>query len=277
MSEDDGTRAARVRDYGIEGWRTFSWFDPPFPVSVYHRPLGAWVDLIRNAGLDLLAVREPISNDPRDAGVPRAVLLIAERPGPKTRLVVIDGPSGAGKTSVGDEVAVRLGWVHLDTGRIARAFGLRERSGLGRDAIVAVRVEGCAARVLLNGDDVTSMLSTPEIGSATAMVLADRTVEAEYDELVFHQIARLESTGCVVTGRGMGRELPQAVVRAWLDVPHGVRAARSGHAALDRDRTDRDRGRLEDVDPGSIRIDGTRAVADVAAVVTRLVHTRVGS
>lgn len=77
--EDDSPRSARVRDYGSEGWRRLLWFGRPEPVWVYRRTLSQWVALLREAGLVLVDVAEPVAPDPRDAGNPRFWMLVARR------------------------------------------------------------------------------------------------------------------------------------------------------------------------------------------------------
>lgn len=72
-----GGRSARVRDYGRPGWRRLSWFDRPEPVWAYHRSLSDWVAVLRNTGLSLVDLFEPVADDPRDAGNPRFWLLVA--------------------------------------------------------------------------------------------------------------------------------------------------------------------------------------------------------
>lgn len=79
IEEPDG-RAARVRDYGRPGWRALRWFDRPEPVWVRHRTIEEWVAAFVGAGLELVAVREPVSDDPRDGGNPRFWLLVAQKP-----------------------------------------------------------------------------------------------------------------------------------------------------------------------------------------------------
>ena len=79
--DEDGGRAARVRDYGRTGWRSLTWFGRPEPVWVFHRTLSEWVRQLRRAGLIVEAVEEPVAPDPRDAGNPRFWMLVARRTG----------------------------------------------------------------------------------------------------------------------------------------------------------------------------------------------------
>ncbi len=116
LDEEDGARASRVRDYGKSGWRTFHWFDRPEPVRVYHRPAGQWLAYAQQAGLDLVAMHEPVTDTPRDGHNPRFWMLVFERPTHRRRIVTIDGPAGAGKTTLGRALADMLDWRFVDTG-----------------------------------------------------------------------------------------------------------------------------------------------------------------
>jgi SAM-dependent methyltransferase len=78
IDEGDG-RAARVRDYGVLGWRRLRWFGRPEPVWVFHRTISAWVESLNAAGLRLLSVDEPVDDDSRDAGNPRFWVLVGSR------------------------------------------------------------------------------------------------------------------------------------------------------------------------------------------------------
>src|SRR5438270_13455522 len=94
-----------------------------------------------------------------------------------SRIIAIDGPSGVGKTTTSRLVARELGIPHIDTGAMYRALALAAtREGIGtRDEAkleeLASRtridfIPGEQARVLRNGEDVTSIIRTPEISSA---------------------------------------------------------------------------------------------------------------
>jgi SAM-dependent methyltransferase len=78
IDEEDGSRASRIRDYGVEGFRSFAWFEARFAVGVYHRTFATWVAELRRARLELLHVREPVSEETRDGGNPRFLVLVAE-------------------------------------------------------------------------------------------------------------------------------------------------------------------------------------------------------
>ena len=96
--------------------------------------------------------------------------------------IAIDGPVGAGKSSIADQVAQRLNILHLDTGAMYRAFGLHAlRSGvdltsetalsaLAEDVDVQVKYESGAQRTLLFGEDVSELIRTGEVSAAASAV-----------------------------------------------------------------------------------------------------------
>ena len=106
----------------------------------------------------------------------------AERKGNMVINIAIDGPVGAGKSSIADEVAKRLGILHLDTGAMYRTLALHVlRSGVDpadeaavsaccERARVNVRYENGAQRTLLEGEDVTGLIRTGEVSTAASLV-----------------------------------------------------------------------------------------------------------
>ena len=96
--------------------------------------------------------------------------------------IAIDGPVGAGKSSIADQVAQWLNILHLDTGAMYRAFGLYAlRSGtdlaseaalsaLAEDVDVQVKYENGAQRTLLFGEDVSELIRTGEVSAAASAV-----------------------------------------------------------------------------------------------------------
>ena len=96
--------------------------------------------------------------------------------------IAIDGPVGAGKSWVADEVAARLGILHLDTGAMYRTLGLHAlRSGVDlqdeaavtaccEKAKVSVKYENGAQRTLLFDEDVTGLIRTGEVSAAASAV-----------------------------------------------------------------------------------------------------------
>jgi len=71
-------RQGIIDGYCDEGPRVFTWFGRPEPVVVQHRTIETWIRVLRNAGFNILAIREPASSDPKDGNNPRFLLLCAE-------------------------------------------------------------------------------------------------------------------------------------------------------------------------------------------------------
>ncbi|RMG94804.1 MAG: (d)CMP kinase [Deltaproteobacteria bacterium] len=151
-------------------------------------------------------------------------------------IVVIDGPAGAGKSSVAREVARRLGLPMLDTGALYRSVALAaRRRGIAWDDEAAlarlaegldVRFEPTAdggRRVLLEGDDVTEAIRTPEISDGASQVSALPGVRRALLDLQ----RDLGSRGCVAEGRDMGTVVfPDADVKFFLTADLATRARR---------------------------------------------------
>ena len=151
-------------------------------------------------------------------------------------LIAIDGPVGAGKSTISDEVAKRLGILHLDTGAMYRAAGLYVlRQGLNphdetaateavAHADVSVRYQDGAQRTLLDGEDVTGLIRTPEVAAAASAVSKHPGVRAQ---LVRAQRALAESTPMLMDGRDIGTVvLKDAPVKVYLTASPEARAER---------------------------------------------------
>ncbi len=252
-TEEKGGRVGRLRDYGNEGWRTFYWFDHPSPVRVYHRTLATWVEQLREAGLELRSLHEPVSPDPRDAGNPRFWILVAQKPGPRRLLVTVDGAAASGKTTFAQALASQLGWKMVDSGLFQRAFAWRwlERK---REAPVRVLFGEGSSRYLVGDRDVTEELSMEAVAGACGEVARDLQEASEMAAM----LEELTSERCVITGRAMGRLHGDALARFFLTAPLEVRAARRGcepGLLAERDRQDAARGRLLPPDIDAVSID----------------------
>ena len=132
-------------------------------------------------------------------------------------LVAIDGPAGAGKSTVARAVADALGFTYLDTGAMYRA------AGLAADPTRA-RIDLDADRVLLDGEDVTARLRTPEAAERASRVAADPRVRRALVE----QQRRIVAEGdWVAEGRDIGTVVaPDAEVKVFLIADPRERARR---------------------------------------------------
>ena len=117
-------------------------------------------------------------------------------------VIAIDGPAGAGKSTVARAAAERLGFTYLDTGAMYRAVALRTGDGGGDAAEVAraVRLD-LGERVTLDGEDVTERIREPWVSEAASRVSSDPAVR----EALVEQQRRILSEGdWVAEGRDIG-------------------------------------------------------------------------
>jgi cytidylate kinase len=159
-------------------------------------------------------------------------------------IVAIDGPAGAGKSTVARELARRLGFTIVDTGAIYRAVALAaQRAGIGweddaalgrlLDSGLGVSFVPAAdgQRVLLHADDVSEAIRTPEISRGASIVSARPTVRQKLLGLQ-RQLGRSAPAGAVMEGRDIGTVVfPDADVKFFLTANAEARAARR-HAEL---------------------------------------------
>ena len=147
-------------------------------------------------------------------------------------IIAIDGPSGAGKGTVARAVASALGYRHVDSGAMYRAVGWKAlRTGVSLDDQAAVaslaessQIEVGADRVVIDGQDVTREIRTPEIDRAATSVARLPAVRAV---LVAQQRAMGGVGGVVMEGRDIGTVVfPQADVKLYLDAAPEERARR---------------------------------------------------
>jgi len=150
-------------------------------------------------------------------------------------VVTIDGPAGAGKSTIGRMIAERLSFIYLDTGALYRAvaLGLREQGWDGReDSLITLcrnlRVEmrqaGDRLRVFVDGDDVTGRIRSEEIGLQASRVSA---LPAVREMLLAVQRGAAAGGGVVAEGRDMGSVVfPDAEFKFFLDAAAGERANR---------------------------------------------------
>lgn len=176
------------------------------------------------------------------------------RPSARQLIVTIDGPAGAGKSTVAKQLAKRLGYLYLDTGALYRAVAWKVRSsGVSPEDAEAVAAllpgmrlgmdrRGDGVGVTVNGHDVTDELRSPEISTTASLVSAIPAVR-EWLLPVQRQVGH--AGGVVAEGRDLGtRVFPSAEAKFFLDADVNTRAGRrqqdlagaGGSASLDRTR-----------------------------------------
>jgi cytidylate kinase len=140
-------------------------------------------------------------------------------------VVAIDGPAGAGKSSVARAVADRLGFTYLDSGSMYRAVALAAlRAGVKPAEVAPTASIEVGDRVRLDGEDVTAEIRTPQVSEAASQAAAQPAVRAA----MVDQQRRLMSDGdWVAEGRDIGTVVvPDAAVKVFLTASPDARAAR---------------------------------------------------
>jgi cytidylate kinase len=140
-------------------------------------------------------------------------------------VIAIDGPAGAGKSTVARAAAERLGFTYLDTGAMYRAvaLALMERDGNGAEVAEALDIQ-LGDRVIVDGRDVTDAIRTPQVSEAASQVSSDIGVRMA---LVRKQQEILRDGDWVAEGRDIGTVVcPQAQVKVFLTASPEARARR---------------------------------------------------
>ena len=151
-------------------------------------------------------------------------------------LITIDGPAGAGKTTVSRQLAGRLGYRYVDTGALYRGVAyVARRHGIAPqdDAALGRRLNGLelifepaesGQRLLADGEDITELIRTPEI-SMLASAVSARPLVRDYLLKVQRELGRRK--GAVFEGRDMGTVVfPEADVKFFLSAAEQIRAQR---------------------------------------------------
>jgi CMP/dCMP kinase len=140
-------------------------------------------------------------------------------------VVAIDGPAGAGKSTVARAVARRLGFTYLDTGAMYRCVALASlRRGEPATQVAGELAISVGDRVLLDGEDVTEAIRAPEVSEAASVVAAAPAVRAA---MVDQQRRLLGAGDWVAEGRDIGTVVwPQAELKVFLTASPEARAAR---------------------------------------------------
>ncbi len=151
--------------------------------------------------------------------------------------IAIDGPAGAGKSTIAKEIAKRLGFIYVDTGAMYRAMGLcflrKGIDGHDRETIAdlcpSIRVdlyydgEG-RQQVILNGENVTPFIRQEEVGQMASVTSAIPEVRAALLDL---QRNMALTSDIIMDGRDIGTHvLPDATLKIYLTASPGVRARR---------------------------------------------------
>lgn len=208
-------------------------------------------------------------------------------------VIAIDGPAGAGKSTVARGVAAALGFTYLDSGAMYRAVALaalREGTDLGDGDALGALARGLdlaldGASVRLGGEEVTAAIRTPEVTAAASRVSVHPEVR---EAMVAQQRALIAAGRYVAEGRDIGTVVsPDSPLKVFLTATPEERARRraaeSGEspeavlaAMRDRDSRDRERehGALRAA-PEAVEMDTTGLGSDeVVARVVELARER---
>jgi cytidylate kinase len=213
-------------------------------------------------------------------------------------VIAIDGPAGAGKSTIARRLAARLGFTYIDSGAMYRAVGwwaLRQKldpSDMHRMEQLAlaagITLEGDGARVLLDGEDITEAIRGPEVSKAASLVA---TIPGVRRALVEKQRAIGAQNNVVMEGRDIGSVVfPNADLKIFLDADVQERARRRAMEVNgDRDvitrqireRDERDRTRAEaplTQAPDAVYVDSSGlSIEEVEETILRLVRARISN
>ncbi len=151
--------------------------------------------------------------------------------------VAIDGPAGAGKSTISRKAAAELGYIYIDTGALYRTVGLNALrlgvdiqnddevvSSLTDELKVELKFIDGEQRMFLNGEDVSTAIRTPEASMAASRVSAVPKVRQYLFDL---QKSLAKSNNCIMDGRDIGTVvLPDADVKIFLTASPEARAQR---------------------------------------------------
>jgi cytidylate kinase len=208
-------------------------------------------------------------------------------------VIAIDGPAGAGKSTVARALAERLGFTYLDSGAMYRSVALAAlRAGTDPDDAEALgplasglAIELDGGRISLDGDDISEAIRTPEVTAAASRVSVHPEVR---EAMVARQRALISAADYVAEGRDIGTVVsPDAALKIYLTASDEERARRRAAETGERpvqvlseqsERDERDRSRehgaLKAADD-AVAIDTTElGLADVVERVAAIAHER---
>ena len=208
-------------------------------------------------------------------------------------VIAIDGPAGAGKSTVARALAERLGFTYLDSGAMYRCVALAAlRAGVDPDDPVAVTplaeqldLRLASGVVMIGGEDVSAAIRAPEVSAAASRVSVHPGVRAA---MVERQRSIVSAGGWVAEGRDIGTVVcPDSPLKVHLSADEDERARRraaeSGEdanavLAAQRDRDARDRGREHgalEVATDAVEVDTTGlGVTEVVERIAALASSR---
>lgn len=150
--------------------------------------------------------------------------------------IAVDGPAGAGKSTIAKKIAKQMGCIYVDTGAMYRAMALfmirngiapQDSEGISakcQEADITIRYENGEQVVLLNGENVNGLIRTEEVGKMASSSSKNRDVRIKLVEL---QRKLAESSSVIMDGRDIGTcVLPNATVKIFLTASSAVRAKR---------------------------------------------------
>jgi CMP/dCMP kinase len=182
-------------------------------------------------------------------------------------VVAIDGPAGAGKSTVARALARELGFAYLDSGAMYRAVALAtlERGGPAAERASELEIE-LGERVLAGGRDVTEAIRTPDVSETASKVATDSGVR---EALVLKQRELLAGGDWVAEGRDIGTVVaPDAELKVFLTASPEERARRrSDELGADFDTVLRDQA-LRDAQDESREHSPLRTADDAVEVDT---------
>ena len=161
--------------------------------------------------------------------------------------VAIDGPAGAGKSTLSRKLAEKFGFIYVDTGALYRAVGLKfslsgadtdlncDIEGILADTTVDIRFVNGEQRVFLDGKDVSDDIRTPKASMMASAVSAKPAVRAF---LLDTQRELAKNNDCLMDGRDIGTVvLPNATVKIYLTASAEDRAMRRYKELIEKGQT----------------------------------------